>query len=176
MTPDQIEQIEANLRGLNARLPGAPLDGILITRLLVFLGHHVGMMLDQHIRPYGLSEGEFRVLTMLYSQPDGTANPSELCSRTAQSPANMSRISDALVARALITRDLSAHDRRRMVLRVTQKGEELARRLLPTLWLPLRELIDVLTEAEQRQIIALLKSLALKVDAVRPPFLPEDPA
>ncbi len=174
MTHDEIEMIEAHVRRLSSRLPEAPLEGILMTRLLTFVGQHVSMMLGHHLRPYGLSEGEFRVLAALYSQPDGSANPSELCPRTSQTPANMSRICDALVSRELITRDSSPRDRRRMILRTTLKGEELARTLLPTLFRPLRELIGVLSEAEQRQMIHLLKRMAVKVDSVRVPSLAED--
>jgi DNA-binding MarR family transcriptional regulator len=67
----------------------------------------------------------------VFSQPDGVAHPGDLGVRALQSPANMSRISDASVHRDLITGMLSIHDRRRMVLRITGKGEDLVRRLLP---------------------------------------------
>jgi MarR family transcriptional repressor of emrRAB len=73
----------------------------------------------------------------------------------------MSRISDALVSRDLITRVLSVHDRRRMVLRITEQGEELVRRLLPQMFVPLRALYADFPEAEQRQMIEQLKRLAL---------------
>jgi len=126
-------------------------------------------MLEHHIRPVGLAEAEFRVLTTLFCQPDGVAHPSDLCSRAAQSPANMSRISDALVGRQLITRDHSAQDRRRMVLRITDAGESLVRSLLPTLFGPLRELFSDFSDAEQLQLIGQLKRLAAKLDeAARP--------
>jgi MarR family transcriptional repressor of emrRAB len=173
MHPEQIGAIEASLASLAVRMPDAPLDGILLTRLLLFLGQHVGMMLDHHIRPFGLSEGEFRVLTALFAQPHGMASPGELCSRVSQSPANMSRLSDALVSRELITRESSALDRRRTLLRITDKGAELVRRLLPSMFRPLRELVGVLTEPEQRLLIDLLKRLVIKVDAVRVPELTE---
>ena len=121
-------------------------------------------MLEQQIRPFGLTEAEFRVLTALFSQPEGAAHPSELCARTSQSPANMSRISDALVERDLITRLSSEQDRRRMVLRITAQGEELVRRLLPLLFAPLRELFKDLSDAEQQQLIAQLKRLGMKLE------------
>ncbi len=84
-------------------------------------------MLDHEIRPFGLAEAEFRVLTTLFSQPQGVAHPSDLCMRASQSPANMSRICDALVNRDLITRVLSLHDRRRMDVR-TDTPQEVAER------------------------------------------------
>src|ERR1700681_848298 len=150
----QFDMLEANLRALNARMPGVPLNEILLCRLLMHMGREVAATFDQKIRPFGLAEAEFRVLTTLFSQPDGVAHPSDLCARAAQSPANMSRISDALVSRDLITRVPSGQDRRRMVLRITEQGEDLVRRLLPKLFVPLRGLWAEFSESEQRLLIS----------------------
>jgi len=106
------------------------------------------------------------VLMTLFSQPDGVANPSELCARASQSPANMSRISDALVSRDLITRVLSSRDRRRMVLRITEQGEELVRRLLPTVTAPVRALFAQFSESAQRDLVAQLKVLSENIGQI----------
>jgi MarR family transcriptional regulator, negative regulator of the multidrug operon emrRAB len=159
-SPDtQIEKLEANLRALSARMPDLPFNEILLCRLMLHLGRETAANFEQKIRPFGLAEAEFRVLTTLFSQPEGVAHPSDLCARAAQSPANMSRISDALVSRNLITRVLSVQDRRRMVLRITEEGEELVRRLLPTMFVSLRGLFAEFTASEQDQLISLLKRL-----------------
>jgi DNA-binding MarR family transcriptional regulator len=155
----QFHQLEASLERLRARVPDLPVSSVLLSRLLIHLGRGMATLLEQQIRPFGLAEAEFRVLTTLFSQPDGVGHPGELCSRTSQSAANMSRISDALVSRDLITRVSSVHDRRKMVLRITESGEELVRRLLPTLCGPLREMFKDFSEDEQRQLIAQLKRL-----------------
>ena len=155
----QFDKLEANLGALAARMPDLPLTEILLCRLMLHMGREMAALFEQQIRPFGLAEAEFRVLTTLFSQPDGVAHPSDLCARAAQSPANMSRICDALVNRDLITRVLSAHDRRRMVLRITEQGEELVRRLLPVMFVPLRRMFAEFPQAEQRQLISQLKRL-----------------
>jgi DNA-binding MarR family transcriptional regulator len=76
----------------------------------------------------------------------------------------MSRISDALVGRDLITRLSSLHDRRKMVLRITEQGEELVRRLLPTMYGPLREMFRDFSEDQQLQLIEQLKLLGTRLD------------
>jgi MarR family transcriptional repressor of emrRAB len=154
-----IDKMEANLRALSARVPDLPFTEIVICRLLIHLGREMATGFEQRIRPFGLTEAEFRVLTTLFSQPDGVAHPSDLCVRAGQSPANISRISDALVARDLITRLLSAHDRRRMVLRITEQGEDLVRRLLPRMFGSLRAMYAEFSESEQQQLITQLKRL-----------------
>jgi MarR family transcriptional regulator, negative regulator of the multidrug operon emrRAB len=159
----QFDMLEANLEGLSARIPNLPITGMLLCRLIQHLGREMTAMLEQKIRPYGLAEAEFRVLTTLFSQPDGVAHPGDLCVRALQSPANMSRISDALVSRGLITRVLSVQDRRRMVLRITEQGEALVRELLPKLPGPLRGLLMEFPESEQQQLIAKFKRLGMKL-------------
>ena len=169
----QFDMLEANLRALNARMPGVPLNEILLCRLLMHMGREVAATFDQKIRPFGLAEAEFRVLTTLFSQPDGVAHPGDLCSRAAQSPANMSRICDALVGRDLITRVLSDQDRRRMVLRITPQGEELVRQLLPKMFAPLRAMLAGFPQAEQQQLIAQLKRLHLTLEHAPKPDAPQ---
>src|ERR1700689_1577312 len=160
----QFDMLEGNLRALSTGMPDWRLNDIFLCRLLLHMGREVAATFDQKIRPFGLAEAEFRVLTTLFSQPDGVAHPGDLCARAGQSPANMSRISDALVSRNLITRVLSAQDRRRMVLRITEEGEELVRRLLPTMFVSLRGMLAEFTEAEQRQLISQLKRLYVNLE------------
>src|SRR5271156_6819949 len=160
-TPSQFDLMEANLQNLTQRMQDLPVTGILLCRLLLHIGREMAARFEQQIKPFGLAEAEFRVLTTLFSQPDGAAHPSDLCIRASQSPANMSRISDALVSRGLITRVLSVHDRRRMVLRITDEGEQFVRDLLPKLFAPLREMLKDFPEAEQRQMTSQLKRLGV---------------
>jgi MarR family transcriptional repressor of emrRAB len=169
----QHQKLEANLERLRARLPDLPKSSILLSRLFQHIGRGMASMLEGQIRPSGLSEPEFRVLTTLFSQPEGCAHPSDLCAKTSQSPANMSRISDALVDRDLITRLSSLHDRRKMVLRITEQGEDLVRRLLPTMYGPLREMFKDFSEGEQLHLIEQLKLLGAALDQVVSKHEPE---
>src|SRR5271167_377574 len=162
----QFELVEANLQNLSTRVADVPATGILLCRLLMHVGREIATLFEQQIRPFGLAEAEFRVLTTLFSQPEGAAHPSDLCIRTSQSPANMSRISDALVSRGLITRVLSVQDRRRMVLRITEPGEELVRQLLPLLFSPVREMFKDFSDAEQQRLMGELVRLSAKLDEV----------
>src|SRR6267154_2161822 len=169
----QFDKLEANLRALSARVPDLPFTEILLCRLLIHVGREMASGFEQKIRPFGLAEAEFRVLMTLFSQPEGVAHPSDLCARAGQSPANMSRISDALVGRDLITRVLSVQDRRRMVLRITEQGEDLVRRLLPKLFGSLRVMFAEFSEAEQRLLISQLKRLHANLEEAHKQTLPE---
>jgi MarR family transcriptional regulator, negative regulator of the multidrug operon emrRAB len=163
-TSSQFELMEANLRNLGARIPDLPATGILLCRLVQHIGREMAAMFEQQLKPFGLNEAEFRVLMTLFSQPDGVAHPSDLCVRASQSPANMSRICDALVARGLITRDSSVHDRRKMVLRTTDEGGQFVHQLLPKLLMPLREMLKDFSEPELRLLTQQLKRLGIELE------------
>ena len=166
MLSEQIDMVEANLQRLSLQLDDVPVQEVLLCRILLFLGHEMGLMLDHHIRPYGLNEAEFRVLTALFSQAEHRAHPGALCTRAQQTPANMSRIGDALVNRELITRELCAEDRRKMVLRITDKGERLVRELLPRMFGATRRTFRDMGAPERQQLIDQLKHLAGRLGEV----------
>jgi len=169
----EYEKLEASLERLRGRMPDLPKHSVMLSRLLVQLGRSMAAMLEHEIKPFGLSETEFRVLATLFAYSDSGAYPTELCAKTSQSPANMSRISDALVSRGLITRGSSALDRRKMVLRTTETGEALVRRLMPQLYGSLLELFDGFSDDEQLRLVGQLKRLATNVDKVWSHPLPE---
>src|SRR5580700_5008930 len=164
MVKHQLESMEANLARLSVLMPELPKNEILMVRLVKFLAHDLGMMFEQVLRPFGLGEGEFRVLTALFSQPQSTAHPGDLCARASQKPANMSRITDSLVRRELITRVPSAEDRRKLVLRITKKGVALVHRVLPAVWAPLRQLCSETSIKEQERMIADLRKLLIRLN------------
>jgi MarR family transcriptional repressor of emrRAB len=161
-----FDMIEANLHSLSLRMADVPAPSILLCRVIMHIAREMAARFEQQIRPYGLTEAEFRVLTTLYSQPDGMAHPRDLCLRASQSAANMSRICDALVARDLITRALSERDRRRMVLRMTPPGEALVRELLPSLYGGLRDTFRDFTDAQQRDLTQQLRRLGAAFERV----------
>jgi len=156
----QIDILESNLQALSTRMLDLPLNALLLSRLVLLIGREIASMLEQQIRPFGLSEAEFWVLTTLFSQPERVAHPSDLCAWAGQSPTNISRITDVLVSRDLITRVSSARDRRRMVIRVTEDGEEFVHKVLSKTLVPLGAMLETFSEKEQLDLISQLKRLS----------------
>src|SRR5258705_3644043 len=162
---EQFQAILAGLSRIEARGLPVPIADIMMFRTLVLLGRALAQLADEAIRPSGLGEAEFRVLMLLYSQPDGVAHPGELCPGSGQSPANMSRITDALLALDMITRDPSAEDRRRTILRITPRGVAFAREFVPAAFAPVRKLFASLSDTARSQLLATLGEIAAAYDA-----------
>jgi len=165
MLQAQIERIEQGLARVKSRLPATQVEEILLTRLIVMLGREYSALFDRLLRPRGLTEPDFRVLAMIFSHADGTAFPSDLCSTMAQSPANITRITDILVERDLITRESSESDRRRMVLRITPRGAALLHECLPLTSELARRVFSCLSRAEIHSVTEQLKRVAISLEA-----------
>ena len=170
MTPEQrpltasINAMESGVYALADMLGMRAVDAILF-RLLVMLTPEMQNAFEREIRQHGLNEIEFRTLAILFRHDDGRASPSELCSFDTISRANMTRISDVLVARKLITRAAASNDRRRIVLAITAKGRRLVRTVAPRLMPGLDALLSGVGAREKKQLIDTLKRIAGNLDA-----------
>jgi MarR family transcriptional repressor of emrRAB len=161
---ERIEGLKASIERIKARGLPVDVDHAVLFRSLLMAGRALQALSDEAMSPSGLSEAEFRVLTQLYARPGGQGSPSELCSGAWQSPAGMTRITDQLVERGLISREHSEKDRRRMVLAVTASGDALVRSIVPRAFEPIREVFRPFTEEQRRQLQALVTQLLQSLD------------
>jgi MarR family transcriptional repressor of emrRAB len=162
----QIDLVQSTITRLQGRGLPVPADEMLLFRSLVLVGRALSQINDEAIRPTGLAEAEFRVLLQLFSQPDSAGHPGELCAGAAQSPATITRITDTLVARGLISRIHSDLDRRRMILRVTPEGEALVRRIVPAAFDPVKRLFASLDAGDRDCLTQHLQEIAAAFDAL----------
>lgn len=160
----QIQEIETGLARLQHQIPDLPVTQILTSRALVFLGRELSNMVDQRLRPHGLSEIEFRTLMNVYSFRETAAYPSDLCTSLGQSPANITRITDTLVERGLISRVPDERDRRRLVLKTTEHGEQLIKTLKPLMMDSVRASYQDFSQADLELLLKSLKHLARAID------------
>lgn len=177
--------MEAALRRAAVHLPDLPATEVLIVRTVALLAREISTLFEDELRPHGLNETDFRTLMILFSQPNHTAHPSELCAHVGQSPANMTRVTDELFERGLISRVASDEDRRRTILCITPAGEALVHQLRPASHARLREIFGDMPVEERERLLAQLRAILGHMDrwaersaAIRvasAPQRPEDP-
>ena len=168
MSLPQIHHVEAGIQRVAARIPDLSVEQSLTFRVATLLGRELSTRMDQFLAPAGLSEIEFRTLISVFSHGEDAAYPGELCVTLSQSPANMTRVSDALVERGLITRAPSEQDRRRMQLHVTPAGEYLVRQMLPQMARFTRELFGDFAPGELSRFLSDLKRVFATLDRLTP--------
>jgi MarR family transcriptional repressor of emrRAB len=157
--------IETQIDRVKARLTDAPVQDIVLVRLIKALSSQLGYHLSRKVRPHGINEVEFRTLTMLYAQLDTGINPSDLSDASGETRTNMTRICDELVRKGLVRRRASTEDRRRIVLELTKKGVNLIERVLPDVWTGITPVSSVLPKSEKDTLERLLKKLLFAFEA-----------
>lgn len=160
---DCLECMQTGIRRLAEQVPALPEDDVLLMRLLMLGGMAAGDELEVLLRPYQLGESEFRTLLILFSSPQGSAFPGELCQYATQKPTNMTRITNSLVQRGLVTRMPCREDRRRVVLRITAQGRRLARKLLPMLLAPIQAVLGNFSDHDKRELKRMLHNITVNL-------------
>jgi len=161
---ERIDHLNAGVHRASEGVPGLPVREAVLLRMLLMTGNAVIEEIERILKPYGLSDSDFRTLMMVYTAPSGRTSPSELCGFAQQSPTNMTRITNVLVKRGFITRASSDEDRRRVELGITPEGRRFVRKLLPTLFPRVHGAFASLSVAEQKTLEHLLRKVAANID------------
>lgn len=161
----QVLHVEEAINRISRRVPEMRVMESLICRVITILGRDLTTRLDEALQSASLAELEFRTLLTIFSL-DGAATPGDLSASLAQSPANLTRITDVLVERGLITRTVSDQDRRRTLLGVTPAGEGLLRELLPQMAAHTTALFRGFSGDDKTRLLADLKRLLAALDAL----------
>ena len=164
MPLSQVAHVEKSLQGLIRQVPELPLVEVLVLRVAVILGRDLNVLLEGLLKPAGLAEAQYRVLLALFSHA-GSASAGDLCAALAQSPANLTRVSDALVRRRYIKRRLDAEDRRKIMLTLLPAGEKLLRSLMPRISGHVSAAFADFTGVEKRRLLADLKRLLRGIES-----------
>jgi DNA-binding MarR family transcriptional regulator len=93
------------------------------------------------------------------------AGPTELAAELGVTGAAMTTRIDGMAERGYVRRGYDADDRRRSVVALTRRGVALADRIIAAQGLVERDLVGTLTDAQQAQLIALLRRMMQAVDA-----------
>ena len=166
MPLSQVLTVEDAIHRISRRVPEMRVMDSLICRVITILGRDITARLDQALRPAGLAELEFRTLLTIFSL-EGAATPGDLSASLAQSPANLTRITDVLVARGFITRAVSDQDRRRTLLNITPEGEKLLRELLPEMASYTTALFQGFSAEDKSRLLSDLKRVLGALDALQ---------
>lgn len=150
---------QARVEATAARHPAFPQGPALVVRLVKRI--HKDMQDDANLmlKPYGLNHPEYNILAMLYGSDRHAMTPSEMALAAGEKSANITRLTDRLTERKLVTRRSSTEDRRKVMLTLTPRAEQLMQKLLPDVTALLLQQTRHLGEKE----LATLQRLLLKL-------------
>ena len=93
---------------------------------LVALELLAGQQLEGVASEHGITMGDYLVLAVVRRSPGNACAPSMICRVLRRTSGGMTLTLDRLVAAGWITREPDPHDRRRVLLRLTESGTRLA--------------------------------------------------
>ena len=154
---DSFSDVEHRIEVTHRRLPGYPLEHARLARLITHIQKRQTELCNVVLKPYELNYVTYTALMMMYGSEDQVSTPSELSNATGEKPTNVTRICDELLHKGLIERYPSTSDRRRVVLRLTARGERLVEQFQPKIWQTLDQLYGELSPAELELVTGLLR-------------------
>ncbi|ODV15478.1 MAG: MarR family transcriptional regulator [Rhodanobacter sp. SCN 68-63] len=147
-----IAMMDQGIDRLGDAIPEMPAEKAKLSRLMLMVGGRLQEELELTLKPHKLNHSEFLTLMILYSSPDGSSTPGELCEYTSQGATNMTRIGNALVKRGLVVRTAGEDDRRRVHI--------------------LSAMFDGFSDLDRRHLGRLLRKLADNLDQLDEPPTP----
>ena len=114
-------------------------------------------VIHRHLQTDNLTHSQFAVLEALYHL--GPLSQGELGQKILKSNANLTTVVDSLEKKALVRRERSNDDRRRVTVCLTDNGQELIAKVFPRHAEIVTREISILSEKEQLELSRLLKKL-----------------
>lgn len=162
--PDSFEAAEKCLDLTAARLQDYPQERARVARLIAHIQRGMEQSASTRLKPFGLNYSAYNAVMMLYGAPDYSCSASELSDATGEKRTNITRISDELLAAGFIERHQALDDRRKVILRLTDKGRQTAEAAQPTMWASLEALYGGFTPAEMQEFLRLLRKQLTHMD------------
>jgi len=106
---------------------------------------------------YGLSMSEWRTMAVL--GPGQSLSSSEIVARSSMDKVNVSRAVKGLHNEGLLRRDIDGNDRRRSVLRLTEKGLDVFHAIIPQVTLLEQEMLKGLSIEERETLMRLMEKV-----------------
>ncbi len=115
--------------------------------------------------PYGLTEPQFNILILLAQTEEGMLL-SKIGEKLLVTRANVTGLVDRLERDGLIARNGLPQDRRVCVAKVTKKGLEVLRRVVPLLAQRINDATKALGEEEKKSLIESLRKIRYSINGI----------
>lgn len=110
---------------------------------------------------YGLSEGKFTLLMLLFREPNHTLIPSELAEKAGVTRGTVTGLLDGLEKTHWIKRQHNQDDRRKLTIILSEEGKERLIQMLPDHFLKTSNLLKSLSDDEKRELNKLIEKIYL---------------
>ena len=141
---------------LAKRYPNLDPTALKTCALLLRTGSDLLTTFETILGRHGLSQGRFLTLIVMNRTPDEEINPSSLAEKVGVTRATMTGLLDGLERDGIIERLAHPEDRRKVGVRLTDKGRHVLDDMLPGYYNHITKVMRNLTGKERQKMISLL--------------------
>lgn len=123
---------------------------------LMLINNHINDLMAQALKPFDVSLQQFNVMRILRGQKGKPANLSTLNERMVSRMSNTTRLVDKLIAKGLVQRNTCPENRRKVEIRLTEKGLDSLKDMDSAVEIAENELMGSFSSEQLKKLNALL--------------------
>jgi DNA-binding MarR family transcriptional regulator len=149
------------------RYPDADIAAISDFVNLLRASSDISTALDKLLAKHDLLQGRWWVLVLLMRQEDLTSTPTDLADKAGVTKATMTGFIDGLVREGLVTRLTDEMDRRKLLIKLTDAGQQKLDMVMPDYYQKISTLMSYLNTVQRESLLDNVKILASNLEAMR---------
>ena len=134
-----------------------------IPRLIMGIGHHLKMRIDEKLSQNNLTVSQFKVLAFLWKHDNKKNNQKQIHEFLEIKPSSMTKLIRLLQGKNLIRKEIDPDDSRNKIIKLTEKGMDIKRICLQNMKQSESYLLDDFTQQEIDTLICLLLKIKKKI-------------
>ncbi|MFC3747823.1 MarR family winged helix-turn-helix transcriptional regulator [Paenibacillus sp. GCM10012306] len=134
-----------------------------LLRVYMKSAQSVGDLMKKDISRYGVDIGAFHILEFLYNK--GPHAIQKIGEKFSIPSGSVTYVVDKLEKKGVIQREVSAEDRRLVIIKLTDDGQALFDDIFPKHTQTIADMFSVLTDEDKHQLTELLKKLGLQAES-----------
>ena len=149
------------------RYPDADIAAISDFVNLLRASSDISTALDKLLAKHELLQGRWWVLVLLMRQDDLTSTPTDLAEKAGVTKATMTGFIDGLVREGLVTRITDDVDRRKLLIKLTDAGQQKLDMVLPDYYKKVSALMSLLNTEQRKSLLVNVNVLASGLDVMK---------
>ncbi|ADI30601.1 MarR family winged helix-turn-helix transcriptional regulator [Methylotenera versatilis] len=149
------------------RYPDADIAAISDFVNLLRASSDISTALDKLLAKHELLQGRWWVLVLLMRQDDLTSTPTDLAEKAGVTKATMTGFIDGLVREGLVTRITDDVDRRKLLIKLTDAGQQKLDIVLPDYYKKVSALMSLLNTDQRASLLVNVNVLASGLDVMK---------
>ena len=134
-----------------------------IPRLIMRIGHHLKMKMDEKLRQYNLTSSQFKVLAYLWKHNAQEVNQKQIHDFLEIKPSSMTKLLRQLELKGLIIKEIGRDDSRNRLIKLSGRAREIKRLCLENAKQTEKKLLEDFSEEEINILFKLLKKVRNKI-------------